>query len=54
MGMPVPAGDLDALVLADELGVRGVSYPSLPGAEDWSALGRRFQLRKRSSAPAGA
>ena len=38
LGMPVPAGDLDALVLADELGVRGVSYPSLPGAEDWSAL----------------
>jgi hypothetical protein len=44
------------LALADELGVRGVSYSSLPpeGAGDWSLLGRRFQLRKRSSSPTPA
>ncbi|HEX3832830.1 MAG TPA: Mur ligase family protein, partial [Solirubrobacteraceae bacterium] len=59
MGMPLPGCDPTAsprsaeaeLALADELGVRGVSYSSLPpeGAGDWSVLGRRFQLRKRSS-----
>jgi spore germination protein YaaH len=64
MGMPLPGYDPTAsprsaeaeLALADELGVRGVSYSSLPpeGAGDWSVLGRRFQLRKRSSSQAQA
>jgi UDP-N-acetylmuramyl pentapeptide synthase/glycosyltransferase involved in cell wall biosynthesis len=55
MGMHMrvaPPRSIDAeLALADELGVRGVSYSRLPpeGAGDWSLLGRRFQLRKRSS-----
>jgi spore germination protein len=39
------------LTLADELGVRGVSYSRLPleVPGSWSLLERRFQLRKRSS-----
>jgi UDP-N-acetylmuramoyl-tripeptide--D-alanyl-D-alanine ligase len=51
IGLPLH-GDMPVyLALADELGVRGVSYSSLPpdGAGEWSLLGRRFQLRKRSS-----